>query len=249
MVRRWVQIRLEVALVSGVALLLAILAPFNTDQQPVWLRFAYWLMFIAYGSFLGRYASRLVFDRWALKPVWLAILATAMMISSGIYPVVLGLNGLDGDMPPLASWPTIFLFVIAITLPVTIVSYMVARLRELGTHAAPRTAADANLRAPLDAKLPLKWRGQPILAVVSEDHYLRVYSDLGEELILMRLADAVHALSAEDGLQTHRSWWVAKAGVEKVTRVGARLELTLTNGVVAPVSRSFVTNVREAGWL
>ncbi|MEM9054360.1 MAG: hypothetical protein AAGB16_03460, partial [Pseudomonadota bacterium] len=44
-------------------------------------------------------------------------------------------------------------------------------------------------------RLPVKYRTANLYAVSSEDHYLRVYTSLGEELILMRLADAVRELT------------------------------------------------------
>ena len=49
-----------------------------------------------------------------------------------------------------------------------------------------------------------------LYAIESEDHYLRVHTSAGQELILMRLADAVRELAGVEGLQTHRSWWVAR---------------------------------------
>lgn len=46
-----------------------------------------------------------------------------------------------------------------------------------------------------------------------EDRYLRIHTDGGSDLILMRLRDAVGELAGADGLQVHRSFWVARAAV------------------------------------
>jgi DNA-binding LytR/AlgR family response regulator len=67
-------------------------------------------------------------------------------------------------------------------------------------------------------------------------------------MILMRLNDAVAELDGIAGAQTHRSWWVARAAVLSATRSGGRVNLTLKNGITAPVSRPNVAPLRADGW-
>ena len=64
----------------------------------------------------------------------------------------------------------------------------------------------------------------------------------------MRLSDAIAAVEALDGARTHRSWWVARDAVERVSRGDGRAVLTLSNGLEAPVSRTYAPALREAGW-
>lgn len=90
--------------------------------------------------------------------------------------------------------------------------------------------------------------GTDLLAIGAEEHYLRVYTGLGDTLILMRLADAVEQLGALDGLQVHRSWWVARSAVDRIERDDARVTLHLRNGLSVPVSRARVAAVKQAGW-
>jgi DNA-binding LytR/AlgR family response regulator len=96
--------------------------------------------------------------------------------------------------------------------------------------------------------LPLKLRGAEVWAVEAEDHYLRLHTSKGQDLILLRLSDAVAELEGVEGAQTHRSWWVAKAAVRDARRGDGRATLTLANGVEAPVSRAYARTLREAGW-
>ena len=96
--------------------------------------------------------------------------------------------------------------------------------------------------------MPLKLRGAAIRAVQSEDHYLRIHTDRGSDLVLMRLSDALTELEGLEGAQTHRSWWVAKDAVRGVTRGDGRATLTLEGGVEAPVSRRYAKALRDAGW-
>jgi DNA-binding LytR/AlgR family response regulator len=87
-----------------------------------------------------------------------------------------------------------------------------------------------------------------VLAVNSEDHYVRLYTDRTDQLVAMRFADALSALALEDGLQVHRRWWVATQAVESISKEGEGLQLRLRNGLKVPVSRSFAQQVRKA-WL
>ena len=82
-----------------------------------------------------------------------------------------------------------------------------------------------------------------------EDHYVRVHTALGSEMVLMRLRDAVAQLAGIDGRQVHRSWWVARLAVEDVRREGRNVRLVLPGGLEAPVSRAQVAELKDAGWI
>jgi DNA-binding LytR/AlgR family response regulator len=81
-----------------------------------------------------------------------------------------------------------------------------------------------------------------------EDHYLRVHTDEGAGLTLHRMADAVEDLAESDGLQVHKSWWIAHAAVAEVRQIGRRRVLVATDGAEVPVGRSFEPTLRAAGW-
>lgn len=88
-----------------------------------------------------------------------------------------------------------------------------------------------------------------ILALQIEDHYVRVHRAEGSQMLLMPLKHAIAAMDGVEGLQTHRSWWVARASVTEVLGTPRSMQLRLTNGLQVPVARSAVTTLREAGWL
>lgn len=97
-------------------------------------------------------------------------------------------------------------------------------------------------------RLPLRLRGADLWAVEAEDHYLRLHTSRGQDLILMRLADAVAELDGLEGAQVHRSWWVARAALTDVKLGDGRATLTLKDGAQVPVSRTYAKALREAGW-
>lgn len=120
--------------------------------------------------------------------------------------------------------------------------------------AAPATTLDAAPAAAPQApprflaRIPARL-GRDLLALEMEDHYLRIHTRLGSDLILMRMRDAVAELDGLDGLQVHRSWWVARRAVERVERDGKTMTLTLANNHAVPVARDRQGEVRAAGWL
>ena len=85
-------------------------------------------------------------------------------------------------------------------------------------------------------------------ALEAEDHYLRVHTALGSELVLARFSDAVAQLAGHSGLQVHRGWWVADDAVTGVEGSAGRTVVRLRNGLVAPVSRTYLQAVRSRGW-
>ncbi|NWH07475.1 MAG: LytTR family transcriptional regulator [Alphaproteobacteria bacterium] len=101
----------------------------------------------------------------------------------------------------------------------------------------------------LQAHLPLKLRGAEIQALSAEDHYVRVHTDRGEHLILMRLSDAIATLPPDAGVRIHRSWWVAVRAVQHVERENRGARVALKTGAVARASRAGLSELRRLGFL
>lgn len=112
---------------------------------------------------------------------------------------------------------------------------------------ASENAEPARDPALLD-RLPLEKRG-PLVALSVEDHYVRVRTTKGEEMVLMRLGDAIREVEPCRGVQVHRSHWVALDQVDAARREGDRAILTMHGGFEIPVSRANVAAVRDAGLL
>lgn len=108
---------------------------------------------------------------------------------------------------------------------------------------APETSADETAdewpaeQPGFMTKLPHRFHGATLWAISAEDHYVRVHTSKGSELLLMRFADAMNETGDLQGAHVHRSWWVALAGVSAVERKAEGGTITLKNGEMAPVSR------------
>ena len=117
-------------------------------------------------------------------------------------------------------------------------------LHQLACILIQRADTPADPRDRLPARL-----GRTVLCLQMEDHYVRVHTPEGSALVLMSLSQAMAGLKDVDGAQTHRSWWVARAGVTGVVEDGRNMRLRLAGGLEAPVSRARVGALREEGWL
>lgn len=84
-------------------------------------------------------------------------------------------------------------------------------------------------------------RGQ-LLAIRAEDHYVRIYTDRGEGMTLLRLSDAIKMAHPVAGMQIHRSVWVADEAIRQFRRAGHAGLVLLSNGFELPVSRSYCSS-------
>ncbi len=241
----WIEWGRGVAIAVAAGAFMAFAAPFQTGAVPLRIRLTYWIGLMVLGSIGGHFAARVVFANGRFDDRrWVGALILGALIGLPYIVLVWLLTGLSFHTPlKLATLPYYVGPVLLVTAAMTGIS-LLADVRPRETHAG---AADAAPPKFLD-RLPLKLRGAEIYAVEAEDHYLRIHTDRGSDLILMRLSDAVTELEGLEGAQTHRSWWVAKAAVVGAKRNDGRAVFTLKNGVEAPVSRTYARVLREEGW-
>jgi len=115
------------------------------------------------------------------------------------------------------------------------------------TPVVASAAAVETLAPPQSTRLPVAV--ETILALHVEDHYLRVHTPSGSRLVYLTMSEAPVELGAVEGLQVHRSWWVARGAVERVVRRGRGADLHLSGGLLAPVARARLPALKAAGWL
>ncbi len=98
---------------------------------------------------------------------------------------------------------------------------------------------------PLFLKRTKKDIGTEIIAISAEQHYLRVYTQKGDDLILYRLSDALLELEDYAGMQIHRSHWVKHSAIKNIETENRSLKVELSNGIRLPVGRSHQSKVRK----
>ena len=100
-------------------------------------------------------------------------------------------------------------------------------LRPLAKPSAPAPAFLQRFDPPVTGQ---------IFAVQAQEHYVRVVTDAGAGTTLYRFGDALRELEDLTGLQVHRSFWVADAGVAALKQDRRGLRIVLRNGEQVPVS-------------
>lgn len=245
--RTWPEWSRSLAISAAAGLVLALIGALGTNDLPLTTRLLYWVPLMMAGSSIGNLVARLVLlipragaNQW----VFSALLAVAVSIPvTGLVAAytswTIGTNFTWGSLPYLYG------SVLVISAAMTAIM-MLASQPGAVTHAPPAGAPPPQVR--FKERLPPKLKGAAIYAVSAEDHYLRLHTSKGSDLILMRLSDAVAELEGLEGAQTHRSWWVAREAVENTRRDGDRLTLLVKGGVEAPVSRPNIKPLRDAGW-
>ena len=247
----WAKRGRELLILLAIATFITILAPFGSEHMSFVPRWIYWAGLLIIGSAIGETFAHFVLkwtERW---PVLWSLAITSIAVSIPMTPIVAVASGWRPGEGNLQFWLSFFSAVWVISAFMTSMGYMLNRTFDAaGPDNLPGAGGtNEDAAAVFLQRLPVKYRDATLHGVVSEDHYLRVHTDKGDELILMRLADAIRELSDVDGLQTHRSWWVARAGVSDVRREKGRVLIVLPSGAEAPVSRTYLASVKEAGWL
>ncbi|MCZ7938658.1 LytTR family DNA-binding domain-containing protein [Agrobacterium salinitolerans] len=129
-----------------------------------------------------------------------------------------------------------------------LLSYLTTcRSFEKVAEAATDINADADLDVkgsiPLLERLPPQKRGE-LLRLSVQDHYTQIVTTHGQQLVLLRFADALKELGQTAGLQVHRSHWIADADVISLRKQAGRLYVMARDGSEIPVSRSYSAAVQ-----
>lgn len=230
-----------------IGLLLGKIGAFGTYRElPVVDRYVYWLAItvIDWGLIVATARGlRIVSAAFAALPIVVQVALTVIVAALPGTAAVCGLDSLLRVVPHWDWLPLLYLntavMSFAIALPVALVLRPAA--------ASPRQAHPA--QAPSFLKRIPPALGRELLALEMEDHYLRIHTANGSALVLLRLRDALAELHDVDGLQVHRSWWVARDALDSVAREAGKPVLKLHNGLTVPVSRSFRAAVKTAGWM
>jgi len=239
------------ALVVGASALVAVAAPFGTSAFNIGPRFLYWLVGITVGwaqwSLILWIIRRLTkTNPWpsAIRGTTASFpFALAMALEVSFFKEAIGAPGRPGLIT--------FLWILGIMLAFCWFSqilywFMANQAAASEPPSEMRGDRDENIR--FFRRIPFDISGK-LLCLSTEDHYLRIHTTAGNRLLLFRLRDAVAELDGANGMQVHRSYWVSGDAIERYEKEGRKTALILSNGMRVPVSDSFLSSVREAGWL
>ncbi|WP_258092243.1 LytTR family DNA-binding domain-containing protein [Salipiger pentaromativorans] len=226
-------------------------------QLPFGLFFVTWLL--AFALYLSL-QSVLILALAALRQIWARPAVYWPVISLCSFAPTLmvvetALSLLVGD----ALHPLLFerMVYVAITIIVFETIYMRFVLPRLGTAEAEAEADITVEAAPAPAPATedgaerlLHIGGQPIgleevRMIEAREHHVHVHLKDRALTQRARLSDIVAQTRPEDGVQPHRSWWVARAAVRGLGRDAGKPVLELTDDSLVPVARGRLSEVRD----
>lgn len=256
------KIKADSVLIVAIASVLALLTPFGMDNVGMLHGWFFWLVLCFSGYFIyspiiyfgNEYLQKqpfAIFSRYWCRIVFLAAIASVIMSFVVPFFVILFF---DIPAPYLSLVPQMMLrtFIMGglISFIHTVKNHYQLQKQQLLHQqkqlAEQQESSEETTNKKFNEfmqKLPLEKRGQ-LLCLEMDDHYLKVHTDKGHHLLLMRFKDALAFLEDYPGVQTHRSWWVAKEAIVSEEKAGRKLLLKLVNQQLVPVSRSFLAQVK-----
>ena len=233
------------------AAFLTLTEAFGLQILPLGLRFLYWLILLSVGQ-IGSVLVQASLDRLQLSPagLFLAGAVRCILVALPITVAVWLVTSMLLSQPlRVERLPIFFLYVLLVTAAMVGIN-LLAQRRPIKTHVEVRTAETRSdtPAASIVARLPPRLRSARLYAIQAEDHYIRLHTSGGSDLVLLRFSDALSELRGLEGAQVHRSWWVARDAVETPCREDGKLFLVLHGGTKAPVSRTFTRALHADGW-
>ena len=243
--QRWRRLALDVLLLALVGLAMAELGPYRTLDAPQPLRTAYWLLAVFGAGTVGILADHALARR--VRGFWLRIAIVSLVITPPVTLYIYALNAVMLDLPrrwwllPQLAWQVLVVMALLMTLR-ALLWRRVVETRTVVMPPLPEAEREFRLR------LSAKRRSARLIAIEAEDHYVRVHTDNGSELVAMRFEQALDELARAYGYRLHRSWWVAADAIESVRWSRGGGEARLEGSLTAPVSRRYAAALKSAGW-
>ena len=231
------------AIFGVMMVLFAFIGPFGTfDRLDLPMRFFYWAT-----TMLGSWCIAIITVTATLVllpnsvPNFIAVITGAALAS---FPIALYLHIVINQfiLLPEANG---YLYQLGYALPISL-AFGVIVYFALSSDYEDDTGTILDRDNRLMARLPHEKRG-PIMHLSMQDHYVQVTTTKGTELVLMRMADAVAELASTEGLQVHRSHWVAREHVAGTRRESGRTIVIMKDGAEFPISRTFAKQAKDAG--
>jgi hypothetical protein len=242
-----------VSLCVIVSALVSFAGPFGTYAAMHWpMRMVFWVAVTLFSLPFAKVCRTIIGRRMRAYDYWWRALAICAAFATVYAPFVylqvcyLLWLGYGPFVPVEVIWLAIFLTAMALSAMEHLSELEIPA--PLEQSAAPELAAALPNEPRLMARLGQEVRGA-ILSLSVRDHYVEVWTERGTESLLMRFADAMAELDGIDGMQVHRSHWVAVAAVVGAERERGKTFLRLSDGRLVPVSRSYKAAVEARGLL
>lgn len=223
--------------------ILAVIGPFRSDVYDFWYALVLWTVIIWVSTVVGM-LNRSLTDVLLPKIGFLQGGVLSAVVFAAYLTPVMRFVAIDfGFVQTESLYPSdlqVFLTAAFASFSVSLTRFYLFR-----TEAA-ESAEAISTEAPIFARIGATQFDQ-IIRMTVNDHYVEIETDLGQERILMRFADAVREMGEGNGVLTHRSHWVNPEAVTGCRKDGTKLFLLMRDGAEVPVSKTYRARIAEAG--
>ena len=229
-------------IIAGVAAICFISGPFGTlDLLPWGIRLVYWTLQVSVPGIVGLWTHSLIRTQgWTGFPTLLLI---SVIFGFVIFALVVLFS--LALLAPIGKYPG-HLDLLLYSVPSAALIFMLLGIidpRKVYSEAAEATGT--NLRPKLLDRPKEHGDATQVWSLSAQDHYVEVVTDTGAELCLIRLADAIAEASPQDGIQIHRSHWVARAVIDALETGGKANHVRLKDGRMLAVSQARLAGLRR----
>jgi hypothetical protein len=233
-----------------IGLVIGYLGPFGSYEMPLVNRLSYWVILIAVGHFIYSQINNLCiwYFNTKVKNAAIQFLLPSFFGAVVLSFFVIYVSHLFFNLKIELIQNFLFFFpkVFILGLVLSLIGFILDKYQETHKQVSKKQEKlDPFLNNFLN-RLP-KNLGKELICFSMEDHYLHVYTELGSHMMLLRMKDALVELKSYNGLQVHRSWWVALDAVVDVKKEARKATLTMKNNMNVPVSQKYLTKIKEAG--
>jgi hypothetical protein len=225
--------------------LLCLLTFFAADPSgvrayvPLWFSIVVWP--VAFGFYLGIYHLCLLLSAALCRQFKSLRIPTALIGLIALYPTV-SLCEASADFMSNGSYPKdVLSHMVFYFLSVQGLETVFYRFIMPGVRAEIETASAARHLVVGGEKIDLR----DLHHIEAREHHVHLTLSDTRKLFRARLGDLVAQTQPEDGIQPHRSWWVARDQVVTPERSNGRMTLRLRDDTVVPVARTRMNDVQD----
>ncbi len=206
-----------------------------------WTTFSFWWLGAAIYVLLSERYSVAVTRRWdkyLKRPIHLLVLSIPLVLFAIFAATALLLLLLEphNSFGEVLTWQMILRLILIVHVWETITVLWIIPYQRAG-KTAPKPAADQRQVILAGKSFPLEKIGR----VAAAEHYLEVHIMHGNvHTIRERLGAFLDQVEPDDGIQTHRSHWVATSAIADVEGQSVKIHC----GTIVPIARGRLRDVR-----
>lgn len=237
----------------GVGFMINFFSPLATVTMDDEERLFFWISLCLVGG-AGMFVCDFVFTLFeVIWPGWVKVLLQSIC---GTVAVLIPLYAIyePVEIPPFNTSVLFIWLIMVLILAGSVVLHLKIPIPETIMNAEKTPGelqgeASEKTPAKILTRLPVHLQSSELYALSAEDHYVRVHTTNGGDIVLMRFSDAILETGDVKGVQVHRSWWVAQDAIDDIKSKGRSAEITLKDAKKVPVSRNALKVLRKMGWI